>query len=663
MTWVTVQNNQQQKGWVTVSQPAPVQDVQEDSESWMGKAKRFAGEVVKAAIVRPAISLAEAPLAIATGGKRTFGTVNIPGLGGVESYASEAGRVAGEIVAGEKPLRAILKPIGEGVLDIAGLGIGGQIVKGAVKQGFKQIVKKVAKEGAIYGGTYGGVQAVSEAPSIKEGLKTIATGVALGAVGGVGISVLGKGIAKAIQKSKGLLGVRKVEKALEVGVKPAAIDDAFKTGGTPKVMEVVKQSEKTPTKALDLKPQSPLLSESKRGDYHTLVFSGDGTKTNFIKAENAKPVPNKYGLDLFVSKNKDGLWVVSDAKSGKAFTRTYNTKSGAIEAVDGTVQMAKDRGIDINKTIDESVSKYGVSPQYTKNDVVATALKVREARLKTDGFIAPVEKKLLPTQPILSEAMTSPEVQRIYQIQDEIKNTTGKRFSDFTTNKNGKFEAKENTPAEVKTLINEAEQLRVQHLNNQSNPQIIKIEELKYEPLIKKSGLAVSVKRKAIKDKIIYGFDKRFRELPEYDKIINKEQSAKAADLILNDYERAVKVAMGEERPPSGLLPEDVYVALDIHATETKDSDLLRRLATESSLVGEDTVMGQRIQALSRLNSDSAVGKMIGIAKARKTAFEKSGVKVSSAIKAEKGKLQEIIRKGKKPTRLDWESFVESIKC
>lgn len=190
-----------------------------------------------------------------------------------------------------------------------------------------------------------------------------------------------------------------------------------------------------------------------------------------------------------------------------------------------------------------------------------------------------------------------------------------------------------------------------------------KPQELTYESTIGESKLARGVKQKALKNKLIYGFDKRFRDLPDYDKVTVKDQGAKATDMVLNDYDRAVRVAMGEELPPHGVLPESVFVALENHAIDSKNVDLLARLANRSTLVGEATGMGQRLRMLAERNPDSAVSQMTDVIKARSKAIEKKTGKTTA--KAKSDVVKDIKKKIKQPipTKEDWTAFVSKITC
>jgi len=187
--------------------------------------------------------------------------------------------------------------------------------------------------------------------------------------------------------------------------------------------------------------------------------------------------------------------------------------------------------------------------------------------------------------------------------------------------------------------------------------------ELTYKSTIGTQKLAQGVRQKAIKEKLIYGFDKRFRELPEYDKVTVKEQAEKATDLVLNNYDEALAVALGKKRPQGGLLPESVFTAVEQHAIDNKNIDVLRRLATESGLTGEATQMGQRLRMLAERNPESAVSNMQDVVKARAKAVEKKTGKTTAKAKEETAKEIKSKIKQSIPTKQDWSSFIDSIKC
>lgn len=173
-------------------------------------------------------------------------------------------------------------------------------------------------------------------------------------------------------------------------------------------------------------------------------------------------------------------------------------------------------------------------------------------------------------------------------------------------------------------------------------------------------ALAQGTKRTAIKNKLIYGFDKTF-DLPEYEKVNVKEQGQKATDLVLNNPDHAFKVAMGEVHPPEGILPESVYVALEKYAVDNKNVDILRNLATKSSLTNEATTMGQRIRLLGERDPESAIGNIQNVARARLKAVEaRTGTTVNKAIS---GVTKEIKSNVKPVTNDAWASFVNELRC
>lgn len=175
---------------------------------------------------------------------------------------------------------------------------------------------------------------------------------------------------------------------------------------------------------------------------------------------------------------------------------------------------------------------------------------------------------------------------------------------------------------------------------------------------IKTSKLAQGVESKAIEKKLTKGFE----GLPEYSKVSVKDQAKGAADLIKTDIKKAIDIAMGNARPPEGLLPESVFVAVEEHAVKTGDVGLLRDLATSSNLTSEATGMGQRIRMLAERDPESPVAKIQEIAKAK----EEAAVKKHGSIKKAKVKIKEEIKTHiakSAPKAKDWAGFLEELKC
>lgn len=171
-------------------------------------------------------------------------------------------------------------------------------------------------------------------------------------------------------------------------------------------------------------------------------------------------------------------------------------------------------------------------------------------------------------------------------------------------------------------------------------------------------GLAAGVEAKAVENKLTTGFG----DLPEYRTMDIKDQAEKAANLVNGDYETAKKVAMGEKSSPQGLHPEAVYTAVELRATKEGDVNLLRDLATRSTLVTEATTMGQRIKLLDERNPESPVKAIRDIQKAREARVQKLVKDVSRTKKDIASEISDEIKKVK-PTKQTWGEFVRSIQC
>jgi len=167
----------------------------------------------------------------------------------------------------------------------------------------------------------------------------------------------------------------------------------------------------------------------------------------------------------------------------------------------------------------------------------------------------------------------------------------------------------------------------------------------------KTKGLAESVEAKAIKEDVA----KTLGELPEYEVRGVKSKVNEAFDLVDKDKAKAIRIAMGEEKPPVGFIPEDFYVALVKKASSEGDAELLKMLATRSNLIDEATLMGQRIRTLGEIDPYSPVNKIKEVNKANSDRLGNIKKKVDKEVKD--------IKRKTKATVEDWSSFVNSIKC
>ena len=180
-----------------------------------------------------------------------------------------------------------------------------------------------------------------------------------------------------------------------------------------------------------------------------------------------------------------------------------------------------------------------------------------------------------------------------------------------------------------------------------------------YAEYVKKNGLAVGIRKKAIKN----GLKMSFGSLPEYEMVNIDDQSTEALKLLVADKTYALDIALGKVDPPPGLLPESVFIAVENDALASGDVDTIRQLATESELVGEATVMGQRIRMLAERNPYSPTAAIDKVTKFRKSQVEsKTGKTVSQLTKETVSDIKTEMAKAQ-PTKSDWSSFIDSIKC
>lgn len=177
------------------------------------------------------------------------------------------------------------------------------------------------------------------------------------------------------------------------------------------------------------------------------------------------------------------------------------------------------------------------------------------------------------------------------------------------------------------------------------------------EGATKTPKLASSVAQKAVDKKLTDSLG----DLPEYKSVNMADQAKKSTELLATDEARAIRIASGKEAPPGDILPEAVFTAVENKALQDGNVELLRQLAT-STRATEATAMGQRIAALAQRDPDSVVSAIRKVADARAKAFEGKlkGTTTEKAVTATASEIKSAVRT---PTKMDWNSFVESLRC
>jgi len=188
---------------------------------------------------------------------------------------------------------------------------------------------------------------------------------------------------------------------------------------------------------------------------------------------------------------------------------------------------------------------------------------------------------------------------------------------------------------------------------------------------IKKNKLGVGVEKKAVEK----GLVDEFKGLPEYEKVNMKKQAEAVANLLKESPEKAYAIALGLEKPPEGIIPEMVFVAVEKSFLKNKDALGLEGLAN-SALVDEATIMGQRIRALRDRNEYSPVRVVKKVKDDLVKIFEQKTEMDAKPIAKEeaqdlvkefkkvKNKIKSTAkRKAKGKAVEEWKSFIEKVKC
>lgn len=173
---------------------------------------------------------------------------------------------------------------------------------------------------------------------------------------------------------------------------------------------------------------------------------------------------------------------------------------------------------------------------------------------------------------------------------------------------------------------------------------------------LKTAGSATRIQKAALEKDI----NIRSEDLPKYESMNMKEQAGKVADLVNNDRQKAVDIIDGKASAPAGVDPHFVHVALEKVAMKDGDADLLTKLAN-SHINAELSGAGQKLRIAAERDPNSPVERMRQIKEAREEAFEKKSG--TTAAKATSQTAKEIGSKIKAPSKLDWQTFVEGIKC
>lgn len=142
--------------------------------------------------------------------------------------------------------------------------------------------------------------------------------------------------------------------------------------------------------------------------------------------------------------------------------------------------------------------------------------------------------------------------------------------------------------------------------------------------------------------------------ISNYQEMNKKEQMSAAAQYVSSKPEEALAVLKGERKAPKGLLHNSIALALEEHAANANDANLVLKLASLRS-----TRAGQEISILTERNPNSPITYIDELMQRK---IETLGDK-EAATKIREKQVKEITKAIKKPTKGDWTAFIESIRC
>lgn len=152
---------------------------------------------------------------------------------------------------------------------------------------------------------------------------------------------------------------------------------------------------------------------------------------------------------------------------------------------------------------------------------------------------------------------------------------------------------------------------------------------------------------------------------PTYNTMDFAQQEAKAKRYVSQDYEGMKRVAMGEEPPPYGVLPEAIYNAVAEEAEARGDLQTTLDLGNKSDLISEGTTMGRRIAMHGQRDDITAVDAIREVSKARADAAKAKGMDVSKAKSNRVKDMESAVKRSSANSakKTSWDNFIASITC
>jgi len=177
----------------------------------------------------------------------------------------------------------------------------------------------------------------------------------------------------------------------------------------------------------------------------------------------------------------------------------------------------------------------------------------------------------------------------------------------------------------------------------------------------KPTKVAKSIEAKAEEKGIV----EEFKGLAEYSPVVIKEQRTRIEKLMMENIDKAKRMAIGEESLDSNIKGAMLVKMMEDYAMDQKDGEFILELAN-SPLVSETSEAGQTLRLIREREPDSATAKMQEVKKERENAAKKKRkgkTKKQITDKMKKSLGEKISQKKRKVNKYAWESFINEITC
>lgn len=402
----------------------------------------------------------------------------------------------------------------------------------------------------------------------------------------------------------------------------------------------------------DIISPNALNRELKKKGYDAVIY-----KTRL--GNNGKLDPNGKIVEDVIALNDDAFSKVKsesigDVKPEEVVTRTFDAKGNETTGKQGQRVLNTKEVEAVKKSIGDRIEEIGASATSEKDveDGFTNLYNTIVRESNNDKVVLSALRTQLNKEMYAMAGATSGNFKENFKILQTIKNSDSPSASTI-------LKLEKYVEALDQKLLTAQEPQRITPLGSEKVKVIERNKPL--EPVgsgdTKTSKFAGRIEQSAVEK----GLTDTFGKLPEYQKANMKEQASMAIDLLKTDFQKAVQIALGNEVPTNGLLPEIVLKVVKDYAVANNDLALMKQLAKESNLSRQLTAMGQRIRAAGEFDKENPVDIMQGVIDNRRQRIEEKYNKSVSEIT--KDTVKQIKEKVKAPDKYDWNSFVDSIQC